>query len=763
MRKFFKKIICIAATAVMSVSLFSAVACSDVYEAKSLGGDFSSGEVVSNGGFAVEKGNYIYFINGKQSNTADNTYGEVVQGAIMRISKTDLSARNYYKAETVVPEIAHSGNSSAGIFVYGNYIYYSTPSTNKNSDGEIQNSNIVFKRAKLDGTEVMKGGYATYTDNSIEYRYVLGEDDVVYLLYVATSENLYGTSCTNIHSVNTQTGEDKLIAYNVKSVIFDKTDVTNQRVYYTMGVTDFEYGTDLSSYNQIYTVTADVKEPAQTYDFSKVKDYDAEKDPLYINYGKLVLDGVGMKDNALNITQFNAPELQPDYNNNKPETITRNPYTYTLSSYENGTLFYTRVSTNDSTAKLFAVKDEALLSSSHKPATGNDKEDALKNYILLDGSNASNYTYIFDANNNLSGAFISSDNGLIKTVMDGGKLVTDTDNEKAIYLSHSGKPTILFTKKHGSDNYIYYSVTGVGASGYSIYRICYDGGYGDYSQMPVEDNVDKFTPVRILDLDCSSDWYMPEMFEGQILFSSLTKTMTEYRNDTTSYSHIMVCDINNDSHSVMTNAEIDKLNDEYESISKKIDETDETTYENLKNAYYYAFYTGDDKYIDTIIKAYVDIQDKDEEEFYTKATVEKFKSFVSATGDWSDFSKTKKVNDKDVNSNLRDYYYTLLGKMTDADKEAYDNYIKDTYLQPWPEEEPGWFESLSKGAKAGFICGIIGGVLVIAAAATVVTIIVVRKRRKKMPVYTKKRVKVDTTDDKSVDVYATDSDTPKDE
>ena len=64
MRKFFRKIICVAAAAVMSAGLFTAAACSDVYEGKPLGGDYTTGEVVSNGGFAVEKGNYIYFING---------------------------------------------------------------------------------------------------------------------------------------------------------------------------------------------------------------------------------------------------------------------------------------------------------------------------------------------------------------------------------------------------------------------------------------------------------------------------------------------------------------------------------------------------------------------------------------------------------------------------------------------------------------------------------------------------------------------------
>lgn len=376
----------------MTCSLFGAAACGDVYKSNALEGDIS-GDVVSNGGFAVQKGDYVYFINGKQSNTADNTFGKVETGAIQRISTDNLKKRNYSAVETVVPEIAHSGNNNGGLFIYGNYVYYSTPSSEKNSDGEIQNSTVQFKSAKLDGTNAMKGYYAQYTDNTIEYRFV-EVDKVVYLLYAAKSESLYGTAYTNLHSVNTETGKDTLLAYNVGSVMFDSKDVTNPRVYYTMSVTDYDNNKSFSNYNQIYTVTADATTPNE-YDFSGVKDYDAEKDPLYINCGDLVYDGIGRNDANENLTQFNAPELKDESTLNSFNGLS---YTYTLSNYENDTLFYTRKSNKNDIAKLFAEKDTALLADSHK-ATGNHED-----YLLVDGSNASNYYYLFDEHKNLTGA-----------------------------------------------------------------------------------------------------------------------------------------------------------------------------------------------------------------------------------------------------------------------------------------------------------------------------------------------------------------------
>ncbi|MDE6000748.1 MAG: hypothetical protein K2G96_00265, partial [Clostridia bacterium] len=284
MRKFLTKIICFVAAVIAAVGLIVVSACSDVYKAKPLSGEniFTDDKAVSNGGFVVEKGDYIYFINGRESNTADNTFGSVVKGAIMRISKSDLAARNYSSVDTVVPLVVYSGNTNAGIYIYGDYIYYSTPSTEKNSNGEVLNDRLTFNRTKLDGTDTNKDYFIQHSTNSLEYRYV-EVDGVVYLLYVATSESLYGTSCTNLHSLNTQTGVNTVLAYNVSAVTFDSNDLTNPRVYYTMNVPDFVSGSTstFSSYNQIYTVTADATTPNE-YDFTEVEDYDASTNPLYI-------------------------------------------------------------------------------------------------------------------------------------------------------------------------------------------------------------------------------------------------------------------------------------------------------------------------------------------------------------------------------------------------------------------------------------------------------------------------------------------------
>ena len=101
MRDKIKKAICVAAAAALAVTALAG--CGGSYSTDVPGEDIFQGDVTSNGGFVVEKGNYIYFINGAEEYTASNEYGEVVKGALMRISRTDLLAGNYENVVTVVP------------------------------------------------------------------------------------------------------------------------------------------------------------------------------------------------------------------------------------------------------------------------------------------------------------------------------------------------------------------------------------------------------------------------------------------------------------------------------------------------------------------------------------------------------------------------------------------------------------------------------------------------------------------------------------
>lgn len=737
MRKSFTKFICLASAITVAISSAAISACSKKYKVTPLkDGNLENAEITSNGGFAVKKGGYIYFVNGRENYTADNSFGTPVKGSLMRISESDFTAHNYSSVDTVVPSVIYSGNTNAGIYVYGDSVYYTTPSTEKNSNGEVQNSYLQFKSTKLDGTGTGEDYYVQLASNSAQYRYV-EVNGTVYLLYVAEKENLYGTEYKNLHSYNTATGKDTLLAYNVSDVIFDKNDLTNPTVYYTMTVTDYVTGTSYAEYyNQIYTVKADAVTPNEYNLKDIVPDYDESKDPLYINCGKLAFDGIGkIQGMTESVTPFNGKDA---------DKVERQAYTYSVSSYENGYLYYTRTTAQNSTGMLFAVKESEISADGWNPVTGNPAESAC---LLRDGSSASGYIYIYDGGN-LSGALILSADGIVKANVKDGKLTNIIDNVNRFFVTDDGQATLLFTANHDGKNYIYYSLSG--GNGYSVNRICYDGAYADYNGLPVNsDIVNEYDSVKVLDLDVSSTWYKPEIIANQLLFATQT-------DDMVNYEYVMACDLSKDGK-IMTNAQLDEYNEKFESIEKAISDVDATVYENLQNALRYGYFTGDKDKINDVIQAFVDKENRDKEYIWSEQSVNKFNEFVlaSAEGEWKEFSDTKKVNGKDVASNKRDFYYALLGKMTKEDEEAYLQSLSDKYLHAYPEEveKEGWYDGLSKGAKAGFIIGVCAGGILVLGGAFVLVRVILKKRKEKLPSYTKRRIKVDTTDDKNIDVY----------
>ena len=95
--------------------------------------------------------------------------------------------------------------------------------------------------------------------------------------------------------------------------------------------------------------------------------------------------------------------------------------------------------------------------------------------------------------------------------------------------------------------------------------------------------------------------------------------------------------------------------------------------------------------------------------------------------------------------------------MTEDDYEDYIDALRTDYMQAEPAaEEESWFEGLSTGAKAGFIIGMCVAGIVVIGAAVLIPLIIIKKKGKSLPNYNKARIKVDTTDDKNIDVYSTD-------
>lgn len=765
MKKRFIKIICAAVATVCTFGAVLSAGCGKTVKLPDV--DFTDAfekiEAESNGGFAVKKDRYVYFINGVQSNTVNNSYGAPEKGAIYRISEENLDKHNYAAADCVVPKVAYNFDYNTGLFIYGNYIYFATPSENKDSEGKVYNDVLELKRAKLDGTEVSN----TYiqlpkrdSDKKYEYRFVREEDsDVVYILYVSTDEKLPDTtkSVKNLHSYNTATGVDTVLAYNVDKVIFDDADKSNARVFYTMNVV-MDYANDTNyNYNQVYTVTASATEDNFKDKLSSevIVGWDDDED-LYINCGTLVFDGIGLLDEVTPFNYAYGKEGNADTYKNDSR------YTYELTKYQDGILFYTVPFGAKKSLYQFNVgelKINEIDADGKNPISRNAnlKEDR----ILTDGSKAASYTYIIK-DGALESVLYCETAGISVNKFVDGKLQTELSgmSESANYYKvvEEGTCSILFT----DGNYLYYSVSG--DSGYTFYRVDYKGNSLNYAGDPNSNDsegTNDYTPVRILDLVSVSDWYKPELIGTHLLYANLADSDYYTANYVTAFDLRAYDPANGGTYGdVMSNKQLEELGKSYEKITEifgKDEEDDKDAYAHLTDAYKYLFRTGDVAYVEELAAACNAELEKDATPVYSEKTLEKLKAYLtpSAENEWKDYTATKKVNGKDVYANASEYYYSVVGKVTEDDADSLASGLKDKLLQKMPEEK-GWYESLSDGEKAGFIVGMcLIGLLVIGGAVTL-TVVLLKRKNMTEPEKRGKRIKVDTYDDKNIDVYGAD-------
>lgn len=139
------------------------------------------GNVISAEGFVAETDNYVYYVNGVGDSTSDNEFGKAVKGSLMAVNKTTME-----NPEIVVPKLFVAKDYKAGLFILGNYVYYGTPCTDKDSKGNVANSKMTFAKTKLDGSETEE--LFTIESLSDEYRILKGEDGKVHIVYY-DSEN----------------------------------------------------------------------------------------------------------------------------------------------------------------------------------------------------------------------------------------------------------------------------------------------------------------------------------------------------------------------------------------------------------------------------------------------------------------------------------------------------------------------------------------------------------------------------------------------
>ncbi len=720
-----KKIISIAAAAVLGLSTLALAGCgSKEYKGEKLEGYDSAATVSSNGGFVVEKGDYVYFINGKEESTVDNTYGKVVKGALMRISKADLAAGKGEEAKIVLPSLLVSGNYDSGIYIYGDYVYYATPTTDKNNDGSIANASLDFKRAKLDGSEAPMDGKNNYffrlASNSVKYRFV-EEEGNVYCLYEENSQ---------LKSYSVATGKTTVLVSGASGFYYDKQDLSSPVVYYTMSVSqDLDKTTPTSQpYNQIFSVSAgntvevDSAKAAYKaknakgdvvaeYDFDEKFMKDNAKDKgydlgdyttyPYVNLGQLVLDGIGSQIDAFpsHVVMTNEQKAF------KAQAGEPMGYTYTLRAQENGGLYFTRASVvkNDSVdAKLCYIPTARAnwnaITSNGSAAT-----------VAANTEKASD-TALYEIDNGVH-SYIYLDGSILK------KATTDANGNvtSEISLTHDASSVTLWKT---AGDYLYYY--GAGTNGKNVARINYKGAQEDYGFLGDKE----YDPVTLPLVDWSDSWYKPETVtvDGETIL--LYPNAQSFGSDSVAYNYIYATKLG-------ANEQITENAEKIEEINEYIDGFTNAALKSLMKCY---FRNGNGATYDA---------DEGVRALYSEKQVKEYDAFKAEFGEGKKFAGA-----------LESDFIYLVGRMNKTDKEAVETSWANYLLTETADDADE--DGLETWAIVLIVCG---GALVVAAAVLIPVIVCAkrkkaRKAKEEAIVSAYKRKKIDTTDDKSIDVYA---------
>lgn len=751
MHKSFKKLFCLVTAASLSAGVLSLAACggasfTPVKEDK-------AEHVYSNGGFVVSTDDYYYFINGVETNQADNTYGKVVKGALMRISKADLAKLQEKKngretdetkngAEVVIPSLMVTGdyNTASGICIYGGRIYYTTPNNVQNTAGEIDRDYLDFKSVKTDGSDLKS--HFRLNNNTSEYRFVT-VDDTVYVIYL---ESVSGG--TNIHSRNLTTGKDTVLVKGASKAVMNGDDVSDPWIYYTMGVTDGLDGDGSSityQYNQVYRVCANATKSAYEYTWDKewLDEHDGEAP--YLNYGEIVLDGIGAIDSVVKVTQFNH-----DVTEENKKDLPRIGYTYTLQSYSNDGLYFVRKlyagdESVGSTGELYFLPKSAIAKGKSVDNNRTKKENGALD-IIASATNTSNASekamfYLDEAGHH----YLYENSGYIYRVDVNADGTVSPDNSTEIAYD-AASASFIMRDASGSDyKYLYYSVSN--QSGRSVHRAVYNGEKSDYGNLEFEgsDNA-LYAPVKLLDVQHANSWYDYEII-GNTLFYANAEAL-----GSNSYNYVYTVDLAG-KNGVMTNREIKDFNEKYEELTDSTDgyfaKASTEVSANYATALRYFFYTGSVDQFKENIRYSIEEGGRKETYLYTQKEQDAFYDYAkgeNATGD----TKGKFLDENGVSYRTLSYFTNFIGKRNEADSEAIAEHWKTTlrnYEIPETEEEslPWW---------AWTLIGV--GIGAIVAAGVLTAVFVLRKKKAEEGEERPEKLRVDTTDDRTVDVYASD-------
>ena len=251
MKKFTRILVCL----MLFVFAFSLVACGGKNKDKFVYP--TSGMVTEgNGGISVQKGNYLYFVNGYKSVLSkDITKKTNYNIGSLKVTKLDENGNpvtddggikdDYFR--TITDKLV--GYEVTDLHIFGDYIYFASPCLENENVGDDQvwaKKKVVFYRTKLDNSGKVKELYQSKVDfTELDYTYYTDGGKVVLLVHETKNNKIVRIDC-----IDSKVSE----ITQATSVCFPEKNEDYTNIFYIKNSTLYRYNAITNASDEYYDV-----------------------------------------------------------------------------------------------------------------------------------------------------------------------------------------------------------------------------------------------------------------------------------------------------------------------------------------------------------------------------------------------------------------------------------------------------------------------------------------------------------------------------
>ena len=215
----------------------------DVDVLSNVGGDVLSG----NGTFAVEKGDYLYFVNGIASDYDNNEMGDVQKGALYRVKTNEIGEKDA-TVEVVIPKLITTSSATNGVFIYGDTVYYASHYDEKDKTGTVRSDYTDFRYFDLTDADSERIAYESNTVN--KYQFVKNGNNVYLVYEYSYTED--SVQKNKLKVLNASNGEEVYSVEGYSSILL--ADDLSSKIFFAKGAYSEQYDED-EAFSEIYCYT----------------------------------------------------------------------------------------------------------------------------------------------------------------------------------------------------------------------------------------------------------------------------------------------------------------------------------------------------------------------------------------------------------------------------------------------------------------------------------------------------------------------------